>query len=88
VAGLIDHMFGAAMHAGPVVAVTASLTVRYLLPTPVDRDLRVRAWFDRADGRRLHGRATCHDGETCTAEADGLFIRVDMEAMAKRNAER
>lgn len=82
VAGLVDHLFGAAMHAGPVVAVTASLTVRYLSPTPVDRDLRLRAWFEEQNGRRLHGRATCHAGDVCTAEAEALFLRVDMEAVA------
>ncbi len=86
VAGLIDHMFGAAMHASPVVAVTASLTVRYLSPTPVDQELRLRAWFERAQGRRLHGRATCHAGEVCTAEAEALFMRVDMRSIAERMA--
>ena len=84
VAGLIDHMFGAALHAGPVVAVTASLTVRYVSPTPIDQDLRVRAWFEARQGRRLHGRATCHAGETCTAEAEALFLRVDMQSMAEQ----
>ena len=84
VAGLLDHMFGAAMHSSPVTAVTASLTVRYLSPTPVDQDLRIRAWFEPEEGRRLHGRATCHAGDVCTAEAEGLFLRVDMEAIAER----
>ncbi|HUY64412.1 MAG TPA: PaaI family thioesterase [Acidimicrobiales bacterium] len=84
VAGLIDHMFGAAMHAGPVTAVTATLTVRYLAPTPIDRPLHLRAWFDKASGRRLVGRATCHHGDVLTAEAEGLFIRVDMAEMAER----
>lgn len=86
VAGLFDHMFGLAMHAGPLVAVTATLTVRYVAPTPIDRDLRLRAWFEPGRGRRLTGRATCHDGDVLTAEAEGLFLRVDMVAMAKRNA--
>jgi acyl-coenzyme A thioesterase PaaI-like protein len=86
VAGLLDHMFGLALHAGPVVAVTATLTVRYVAPTPVHRDLRLRAWFEPAGGRRLTGRATCHDGDVLTAEAEGLFLGVDMIEMARRNA--
>lgn len=86
VAGLLDHMFGLAMHAGPLIAVTATLTVRYVAPTPVDRDLGLRAWFEPGRGRRLTGHATCHDGEVLTAEAEGLFLRVDMAEMAKRNA--
>jgi len=87
VAALIDHVFGAALHAGGTVAVTASLTVRYREPTPIDRDLRFRATFDRPRGRRLHGRATCHCGDLCTAEAEGLFLLVDLGAMEERAAQ-
>lgn len=86
VAGLLDHMFGLALHAGPLVAVTATLTVRFVAPTPVERELRLRAWFEHSAGRRVRGHATCHAGDVLTAEADGLFIRVDMTDMAARNA--
>jgi hypothetical protein len=86
VAGILDHMFGLALHAGPLVAVTASLTIRYVAPTPVDKPLRLRAWFERAEGRRLVGRATCHDGDVLTAEAEGLFLKVDMVAMLQRTS--
>ena len=85
VAGLLDHMFGLALHAGPMVAVTATLNVRYVAPTPIDEDLRLRAWFEPATGRRVVGRATCHHGEVLTAEAEGLFLKVDMVKMAERN---
>lgn len=86
VAGILDHMFGLALHAGPLVAVTATLTIRFVAPTPIGRPLRLRAWFEPAARRRLVGRATCHDGDTLTAEAEGLFLKVDMVAMAERNA--
>lgn len=84
VAGLIDHLFGAAMHAVPVTAVTANLSVRFVAPTPVHRPLHFRAWFDEPRGRRLSGRATCHAGDTLTAESEGLFVIVDMTDMAER----
>ena len=87
VAALIDHVFGAALHAGDTLAVTATLTVRYREPTPIDRDLRFRAVFDRPKGRRLRGRATCHCADVCTAEAEGLFLLVDMNAMEERAAQ-
>jgi acyl-CoA thioesterase FadM len=86
VAGILDHMFGLALHAGPLVAVTATLTIRYVAPTPVDRPLRLRAWFERSEGRRVVGRATCHDGDVLTAEAEGLFLKVDMVAMSRQTA--
>lgn len=84
VVGLLDHVFGCAMHGTLAPAVTATLTVRFVAPTPVHRDLRLRAWFEPPNGRRLIGRATCHDGDTLTAEAEGLFIGVDMAKMAER----
>ena len=84
VAGLLDHMFGLALHAGPMVAVTATLTVRYVAPTPIGEELRLRAWFEPARGRRVVGRATCHHGEVLTAEAEGLFLKVDMVKMAEQ----
>lgn len=87
VAALIDHIFGAALHAANVLAVTATLTVRYREPTPIDRDLRLRAVFDEPRGRRLHGTATCHCAEVCTAEAEGLFLLVDIAAMEERAAQ-
>ncbi len=86
VAALIDHIFGAALHAGDYLAVTATLTVRYREPTPIERDLRLRAVFEPRQGRRLHGHATCHVGDVCTAEADGLFLLVDIDAMVERSA--
>jgi hypothetical protein len=86
VAGILDHMFGLALHAGPLVAVTATLTIRYVAPTPVDRPLRLRAWFEHSHRRRLVGRATCHNGDVLTAEAEGLFLKVDMVAMSQRTA--
>lgn len=86
VAALVDHVFGAALHAGDTRAVTATLQIRFVEPTPIGRDLRFRAWFEQPSGRRLHGRATCHDGDVCTAEAEGLFLLVDMGDMAARVA--
>ena len=86
VAGLIDHVFGAALHAGDSRALTATLTVRFVAPTPLGRDLRLRAWFEAPRGRRLHGRATCHAGDLLTAEAEGLFLLVDMDDVAARVA--
>ena len=53
---------------------TGSITVTYRKPTPLNRDLDVRAWVDRIDGRKRWVHGTCHlDGELLT-EAEGLFI--------------
>ncbi len=70
-----DDLLGmaAAMHAGEVTR-TASLTVDYRSITPLDTELRVHAWVERQEGRKVYVRATMHDGERLCAEAQGLFI--------------
>jgi acyl-coenzyme A thioesterase PaaI-like protein len=63
--------------------VTANLTLRYRQPVPVDgRPVRVEAWRDRPEARRVqkvHGHLLLADG-TAAVEATGLFVRVDAPA--------
>ncbi|WP_433621613.1 PaaI family thioesterase [Nocardia sp. CA-120079] len=75
VAVAFDDLLGmaAAMHAGEVTR-TASLTIDYRSITPLDTELRVHAWTERQEGRKVYVRATLHDGERLCAEAQGLFI--------------
>lgn len=56
---------------------TASLSVRYLKPTPLHVPLRFEAWTASIEGRKViaHGRCLV-DGEV-VSEAEGLFIRLD-----------
>ena len=35
----------------------------------------LRAWVDRVEGRRIMSRAEMYDGDTLTAEAEGLFVQ-------------
>ena len=35
----------------------------------------MRAWVDRVEGRRIMSRAEMYDGDTLTAEAEGLFVQ-------------
>ncbi len=76
VAGIFDDVLSGApglVDAGPVV--TARLSIRYRLPTPLDVQLRFEARVVRHSGRRLVARARClaptTDGGTeVTAEAE------------------
>lgn len=88
VAALFDEILGAAMRLAPPPGVTAVLEVRYREVTPIETPLRFEAWVEEVRGRRLHARATCHAGETLTADARGIFVRVDFEAVEQRMAER
>lgn len=86
VAGLFDQILGSAQ--GPrgcdFAGATTTLTVTYHRPVPLYRELTFRAWYDEVDGRRLRGRATCHVGEVLAAEAEGHFLKVDMNSLGRK----
>lgn len=88
VAALFDEILGAVMGLVPPVGVTAKLEVRYRHITPLDEELRFEGWLEEDRGRRLTVRATCHAGETLTADARGLFVRVDFDEVQERMLER
>ena len=84
VAALFDELLGAAQGLAPPPGVTSTLEVRYRRVTPIETPLRFEAWIDEDRGRELVARATCHAGDTLTAEAKGLFVRVDFERVQRR----
>ncbi len=51
-------------------------------------DLRFEGWIDRDEGRRIVAKATCHAGNTLTADAEGLFMRVDFNQIEERMQQR
>lgn len=83
VATLLDQMLGHAIAAAGVGGMTAELTVRYRRPTPYGVPLVVRARHERTDGRRIYARGELLAGDTVTAEAEGLFIRVSADRVAR-----
>jgi acyl-coenzyme A thioesterase PaaI-like protein len=70
-----DEVLGIANIAAGHPGMTARLTIHYRKPTPLFRDLRFLAALDRVEGRRIMSRAEVWDGETLTAQAEGLFVR-------------
>jgi acyl-coenzyme A thioesterase PaaI-like protein len=89
VAALFDEVLGAtqSLSAGP--GVTGRLTVHFRHLTPIGERLTFDAWIDHEEGRRMLAKATCHaaDGTLC-AEAEGLFIKVDFEAIQQKMRDR
>jgi acyl-coenzyme A thioesterase PaaI-like protein len=75
VACAFDEVLGIANIVSGNPGMTARLIVHYRKPTPLFRELRLRAWVDRVEGRRVMSRAEMYDGETLTAEAEGLFVQ-------------
>jgi acyl-coenzyme A thioesterase PaaI-like protein len=75
VACAFDEVLGIANIAAGNPGMTARLIVHYRKPTPLFHELRLQAWVDRVEGRRIMSRAEMYDGETLTAEAEGLFVQ-------------
>ena len=70
-----DEVLGIANIAANTPGMTARLIVHYRKPTPLFHELHFRAGLDRVEGRRIMSRAQLWDGDTLTAEADGLFVQ-------------
>ena len=88
VAAIFDDLLGQAQGFTSESAVTATLKVRFRHVTPVDEDLLFEGWVHEDKGRRIVARATCHAGDTLTADAEGLFVRVDFNEIQTLMRER
>jgi acyl-coenzyme A thioesterase PaaI-like protein len=53
---------------------TAYLKIDYRAPTPLNRDVQLRGWIERIEGRKRFIRGTCHLDGVLLSEAEGLFI--------------
>lgn len=78
VAAVFDDTMGFVLSMLQTAAYTGRLTVTYRAPTPVGEELEFRARLRERRGRKIviEGRAL-HAGET-VAEAEGLFVAVDL----------
>ena len=88
VAALFDEVLGSTQSLTASPGVTAELTIRYRHITPFDADLRLEGWIDRNEDRHVVAKATCHAGTTLTADAEGLFVRVDFNEIQERVQQR
>lgn len=71
IAAVFDELLGFAQQEP---GFTATLTVRYLRPTPLNRRLRLWAAVERVEGRKRTIRGRCELDGAVLAEAEGLFI--------------
>lgn len=82
-AAAFDEVLGMAQSMSGRPGMTGSLTVRYRRPTPLHHDLVFEGRLISVSGRKISTQGRClADGEV-TAEADGLFISVDLAKMAE-----
>ena len=85
---IFDHAMGAAVYLGGHVAMTRTLDVHYLAPTPLGVELALSARVVRVEGRKVHVRAELSDGDRQTASADAVFIRLTADNVTRIFADR
>jgi acyl-coenzyme A thioesterase PaaI-like protein len=83
VAAAFDEVLGYAQSLTGNPGMTGTLTIRYRKPTPLYTELRFEAKVDRVEGRKIFVEGRLYAGEVLTAEAEGLFISVDLAKMTK-----
>ena len=88
VAAAFDEVLGLAQSLGGSPGMTGTLTIRYRKPTPLHTDLRFVARLDRQEGRKIFCSGELYAGDMLCAEADGIFISVDIGRMAELMARR
>lgn len=81
VASGFDEVMGMAQALSSAPGMTGRLDVAYRRPTPLEVELVFDGWIDEVRGRKIHTKATLTAGDDLLAEATGLFLSVDFEAM-------
>lgn len=81
VAAAFDEVLGFTQSLTGNPGMTGTLTIRYRRPTPLHVALRFEARVVRVEGRKIFTEGRVYAGETMTAEAEGLFISVDLSKM-------
>jgi acyl-coenzyme A thioesterase PaaI-like protein len=79
VAAAFDEVLGFANSLSGMPGMTAYLKVNYRRPTPLLTQLRFEARLDRSEGRKKYTTGAVYAGEILTAEAEALFISIDLE---------
>ncbi len=93
VAAAFDEVLGFVQSTTGQPGMTGTLTIRYRKPTPLNTDLRFEATVVRVEGRKIFAEGRLYNGDVLTAEAEGIFISVDLAKMqmlvqAQRERER
>ena len=82
VACAFDEVLGLAQSVGGNPGMTGTLTVRYRRPTPLLTDLRFEARLDRTERRKIFCSGELYAPDGLCAEAEGIFISVDLAKIA------
>ena len=73
VAALFDQFLGVAQKITKQPGFTGTLNIRYLVPTPIDTDLRLEGWVEKTEGRKNFLVSEMRAGDTLTARCEGIL---------------
>jgi acyl-coenzyme A thioesterase PaaI-like protein len=88
VAAIFDELLGLAQTLSGEVGMTGKLTTRFRLPTPLHTTLTLIGSFERMDGRCIRTTGKLFAGDRLTADAEGLFMRLEAEHLDSLDASR
>lgn len=81
IAALFDETLGLTQSMTGHPGMTGTLTVRYRKPTPLYTELRIEGTVQRVEGRKIFTAARLYAGDTLTAEAEAVFISIDLSTI-------
>lgn len=84
-ASVMDEVIGHLPLHHDQLSVTATLTVDFVKPVPIERPLRARAWIDKVEGRKwfLAGELVLLPGGSVLAKARGVWVARDPSHFAR-----
>jgi len=88
VAGAFDEVLGATQSLSGRPGMTGTLTTKYRSPTPLHTELHFVGELVRVDGRKIFTEGKLFAGERLCAEAEGLFISIDVEKFSELKRQR
>lgn len=93
IAASFDELLGAAQSLYGNPGMTGTLTVKYRSPTPLHTELHLVGEIDHVEGRKIFTSGTLSAGngdgtERLCAEAEGIFISIDLARFAALKAAR
>jgi acyl-coenzyme A thioesterase PaaI-like protein len=81
IAEMFDELLGSANVITDQGGMTGTLTVRYRKPTPLLAELDLVARMTRTEGRKIFAWGGMYHRGVLTAEAEGIFIRMQPSRM-------
>ncbi len=87
IAMIFDEIMAATLIISGTPAMTGTMTVRYLRPTPLRTELRLAARYVERDGRKIRSWGGIYAGDVLTAEAEGIFIQLPPQKFVDMVAE-